>query len=436
MKKELFFTLRLLPLLLFCCPAAALPQVPPPVCTGLTTWDGTAWDNGEPDSGKIAVFTGNYTSSGDLETCVVHVTNGAVVVIDNVNATTGHTLTAVNGILVDAGAVLEFRNNAGLLQDEDAVNEGNIKYKRTTPKIVKNDYTYWSSPVAGQVIWDVSPATPADLIYEWNPVINNWVNVPTSTVMEAGKGYIMRGPNTGMWILEPTEYDAYFEGVPHNGDVVVPVVVDASILNLIGNPYPGALNADCFLQDPANADIWGTLYFWAHNIPIDLTGGTQQGFPGSGAYNYNINDYAVYNLLGGVGTGIVNIENNLVSTNRPMGHIAAAQGFFVEGISTGSVVFTNDMRVGSENGNNGQFFRGGTPGDCPVPERHRLWLQITSTDVLSSSPTQFKQTLVGYADGATTSSVLDRDYDAKVFTIDPTVNIYSLAPGSQEKLTI
>lgn len=106
------------------------------------------------------------------------------------------------------------------------------------------------------------------------------------------------------------------------------------------------------------------------------------------------------------------------------------QSFFVEGVSAGNATFKNSMRTGSQDGDNGQFFRGGQPQALPSPcavEKHRVWLQIRN---LETSPHQFKQTLVGYTELATTSSTLDRNYDAEVFTDNPSINLFSLSPGS------
>jgi len=42
-------------------------------CTAETTWDGTAWSNGQPNATTKAIFNGDYTETGTLETCDLEV---------------------------------------------------------------------------------------------------------------------------------------------------------------------------------------------------------------------------------------------------------------------------------------------------------------------------------------------------------------------------
>ncbi|MDQ5930243.1 MAG: fibronectin-binding autotransporter adhesin, partial [Bacteroidota bacterium] len=81
-----------------------------------------------------------------------------------------------------------------------------------------------------------------------------------------------------------------FTGVPNNGNYSF--AVGANQYNLIGNPYPSALDADAFINDNSSI-ISGALYFWTHSTPI-----TQSG----SKYVYSSNDYATYNISGGVKT--------------------------------------------------------------------------------------------------------------------------------------
>lgn len=308
----------------------ALAQPPAPPCPNTTYWNGSSWSNGVPDETYNAVFTGNYSSNedGDLHVCSVLVTNDAEVTFENTTDTEGHTLTVEYEVTVDPGSSLTFEHNSSLVQIENVTNSGDIDYQRTTPRITKFDYVYWSSPVDNQILADFSPDTQVDKYYEWDSANSAWVSLPNtgSYPMYPGKGYIIRGPNGFGEVLQNFDFtDGFFTGTPNNGTITTPVT-GSGTFNLIGNPYPSALDADCFITDAANSTIGGALYFFAHNIPIDWDGDT----PGDAIYNYNVNDYAVYNLLGGVGTGIVDIDNNFTTTNRPLGKIAAGQSFFVE----------------------------------------------------------------------------------------------------------
>jgi len=99
--------------------------------------------------------------------------------------------------------------------------------------------------------------------------------------------------------------------------------------NLLGNPYPSAIDADDFITEnvdagtPTNKGIAGTLYFWDDD--------------GTRGWGYEASDYSTYNGAGSAG------DNG----KTPNGMIASLQGFFVRAIDggTGVVNFTNAMRA-------------------------------------------------------------------------------------------
>jgi hypothetical protein len=426
------------------CPATTSRTITVQNCAVSTTWNGTSWSNGVPntpaDINKAVIFNASYESFVDLYACSVLVQNNAIVRMKHIGdpdmTNTATTFTVKNEVTVTTGSTFEFEDDASLVQINNTTNTGNILYRRATPRVKKFDYVYWSSPVAGQALTALTEAVNPGLIYHWNTSINNWSALSNTTIMQTGKGYIVRAPNS--FDTQPQPQRANFNGVANNGTLTTPVANNGNKMNLIGNPYPSGIDINCFLADPVNANLGGAIYLWAHNIPIDWTGSTQQGLPGSAIYNYNINSYAAYNRLGGVGTGIVNILNNEFLTDRSLGKVAAGQSFFIEANIGGVATFKNNMRVGSSNQENSQFYRTTTlapaeTSNCIQEERHRLWLQIRNT---TAAPQQFKQTLVGYATNATTSTLLDRDYDAKTFVAEPiTINLYTLSPVA-DKLTI
>jgi len=53
-------------------------------CATTTTWDGNAWSNGQPNATTKAVFDGNYTETGSLETCDLEVRPNATLDIEGV----------------------------------------------------------------------------------------------------------------------------------------------------------------------------------------------------------------------------------------------------------------------------------------------------------------------------------------------------------------
>jgi hypothetical protein len=107
--------------------------------------------------------------------------------------------------------------------------------------------------------------------------------------MNRGKGYIVRGAGTGLTGGTSVIRNATFTGVP-NGAIPV-TIVGAGRNNLIGNPYPSAIDGAAFIRDNSTV-IEGTIYFWMHAIKIQLASGIKDGTAGSGAYAYTSNDYS------------------------------------------------------------------------------------------------------------------------------------------------
>jgi hypothetical protein len=368
-----------------------------------TTWNGTTWSNGPPNATTSAIFTGNYTSTGDLFACSVIINSGVVTFNPN------HSLVVTNDVVVAAGSLI-FNNNASLVQVNDAaINTGNITYRRSAMPMSQFDYTYWSSPIANQVLSTFSPLTPTDKFFVFEPTIANWSNVAAGSSMVIGRGYLVRAPLTYN-LVTTTVFDGSFVGVPNNGIVTSPVLVSASDFNLIGNPYPSAVNADLFLSDPLNVGLVdATIYFWTHNTPIT-------------AGQYTSNDYAIYNYLGGTGTS--SAPNTGVNSSVPNGKIASGQGFFIKALSNGAATFSNAMRIV---GNNDQFFRMQSPlnpltSETVVSEKHRVWLDVVDQQG------SYKQTLVGYATNATMG--IDRGFDGEYLNVGNSVALYSLANSS------
>ncbi|UPT70007.1 MAG: choice-of-anchor J domain-containing protein [Flavobacterium sp. JAD_PAG50586_2] len=380
-----------------------------------TTWNGTAWSNGAPNATTRAVFSGNYSSTANLQACSVEVLSG------NVVFNTSHTLTVQNDVRVTGGS-LTFDDKSSLLQvntlDNNGVaftNSGNITYKRTAMPMFKFDYTYWSAPVSPQILANVSPNSPMTLFYQYNPIAGLWQNVaPASTTMVPGKGYIFRAPLSYpvAWPSTPQDFTANFIGVPNTGTITLPIIGGASQFNLLGNPYPSALSADAFLLDSDNAaTLGGTLYFWTHNTGINA------------AYQYTGSDYAIYNYLGGVVGGVPTgpATNPGINVLPPNGKIGSGQGFFIKGLLNGTASFKNTMRLA---GNNDQFFKTATQTILSnEPEKHRYWLNIANTEGA------FKQALIGYADGATMG--IDRLFDGEMVDVGNAVTMYTLIDNTK-----
>jgi hypothetical protein len=145
------------------------------------------------------------------------------------------------------------------------VNTGTIQLKRKTTPILKYDYTYWSSPVANQSLYNTSPKTLSGKFYSFNSSSDNWLVEAPSKIMVAAKGYIIRGPQS-FSIATRAVYEASFKGVPNNGEKTI-ALGPISSFNLIGNPYPSAIDLDIFLKENA-AVLKGIIYLLTHNTPL------------------------------------------------------------------------------------------------------------------------------------------------------------------------
>lgn len=372
------------------------------ILTGTNTWS-----NGLPAINKKVIIAGNYTATADFAACSIRVLTGATLTINS-----GVTVTVQNEFVVDGPSLpntVVFQNGSSLLQNTNAANSGSIRYIRNSTPIIQFDYTYWSSPVANQVLNTFSPTTLSNRFYIFNhtPTVYQWANVNSASVMDAARGYIIRAPWT-MSTTIPSVWSGEFYGTPHNGTYTEDVVLSGNgDRNLLGNPYPSAIFADDLYNENSSV-LNGNFYFWTHNTPIT-------------ANNYNANDYATYNGVGGVGTAA---PTTGVNTTVPSGNIAAGQGFFVGAAATGTVNFNNTIRV---YGNNNQFYRsGGIKVQTESVEKHRLWINLINNQGA------YKQTLIGYIQGATNER--DLRFDADVTEAGNSVSIYSLL--NQDKLTI
>jgi hypothetical protein len=379
-------------------------QVDPPATN---VYNGTTWSAGAPTASNAAslrIDGGNVVLHEDVKAC------GCTITAGDVTVASGKTMYVDGALKVLAGATLTFENNAALVQkDGAAVNEGSIRYKRNSQPLLKFDFTYWSSPVQNQTLVGFSPETLSDKFYKWEYSSNastpttqiGWVVEPNTNVMTPGRGYIIRAPQTFATAGAGTVFNGTFTGKPNNGDIVVPVRRGTGMYNLLGNPYPSAIDAAAFYTENSwNLD--GTFYFWTHHSPV-------------ASQNYSATDYAVYNMTGPTTAS--------PSIQQPDGFIAAGQSFMVKGksgsIGTATATFKNTMRKPSVN--NTTFFRGaaGTSQVADAAAKHRVWLNLTNAQ-------GFKQILVGYLDGA--SAEFDEAYDGDVMP-GAVLSFYSTAAG-------
>lgn len=383
--------------------------------TVTTNWSGGTLPNAS-DCVIIPVTPNNPIISGAGTVGLagtLSILNGATLTVQANN-----TMSVTNQVSIGATGTFYINDNASLVQinNPGIANAGNITMYRNTD-IKLYDYVYWSSPVTSFASSAIFPATSTGFIWKWNPTHNGtdygiWINGNEN--MTVGRGYIVRAPNTST--ATPTSHQVTFSGVPNNGNLSAQIVrgtrtssypspggtatAEDDNWNLIGNPYPSAIDANMFISSNLNID--GTIRLWTHGLSISAA--YVDPFYGNYTYNYSINDYITYNSLGSTPPGF-------------MGKIGAGQAFFVQmnhsAPTPSSVVFNNSMRNGLYD--NSQFYR--TSMMDSNADKSRIWLSI------ENAANETATSLVGYAVGATLDK--DRNFDS---THKPgnSVGIYSM----------
>ena len=384
------------------------------------TWNGSAWsgDGLPPTSTQKIVLTGNLTlpytlgatTYNVLEACSCQVNAGVTLTAGNVSGTTPATL-VIQSAVVNNGVIV-VNNNSSLVQvnetDTNTAIGTNFVVNRIT-NVKHLDYVYWSSPVEG---FDVS-GLPNNNRYYWDPIAVNANGsegnfIAASGNMVKGRGYIARISNAFPTTPQPT--NVVLQGSkPHNGQFTYPISRGSTTgtddtWNLIGNPYPSAIDATTFLTD--NTTIEGSVRVWKHGIVPAIIGSPfYQNFQ----YNYSENDYILYNGTASIPAGLFN------------GKIASGQGFFIRMLEedeidgeeltntttsgSSTVTFKNSFRrTSGAILDNSQFFK--STSNQTTLEKSRIWLDLIGPN------NQISNTVVGYVEGATLAK--DRMFDALI----------------------
>jgi hypothetical protein len=336
-------------------------------------------------------------------------------------------LSVTDAVSVASPGALTFENSSSLVQVNTVSNTGNITYKRNTGATKKFDYAYLSTPVNGTAI-DATNFPNWRLDYAFAYATANFIDAKTiingveisttpdgfddddndwvaASSMAVANGYIIRVPDVGK--AAPGETIS-FSGVPNNGDISVAIALSGDAdrntdWNLIGNPYPSAVDAEKFIFENSallgtNANtsgaIDGTIYFWNHG------GGISVSNPGPDTLNYTSDSYTILNLTGNASGGT--------------SYIPAGQAFFVEAISTGNVVFKNNMRVGIS-GSNSTFYK--QKPNYKTTAKNRFWLNLKNEVGVND------QQLFGYFPNTTLGH--DSAYDGPYSDSGKEVSFYS-----------
>lgn len=365
------------------------------------TWSNTqVWSNGTPILASKVIIAGSYDTqaNGLLDVCelTVGATGSMVVKADN-------PITVKKKIINQNPSADSFvmESDANIIQTDDVVNEGNILVQRSVADMnnvsTKMDYVYWSSPVEGQTIkgsGGFSPNTPNSGFQQYNESTDRFVTTNDATFLKA-KGYAIRAESGVIPGSNPPEQyqDGYakiyaFAGVPNNGSFQSGVLGKSGAdkgYNLIGNPYPSNIDFDK-LHALNESKIYATAFFWTNNEyePKQM---------GSG---YKGNNYAIYNITGGVPATYDSTNPNY--DTAPNGKVKLGQAFIVQTKIAGALDFNNSIRVTDS----GTFYQ-------KTQGKNRFWLTLTAPNNMVNT------ILVGYIAGAT--DLYETDFDAELLAV-------------------
>lgn len=380
-------------------------------CAASATWNGTNWVGGTPDLTTDVTIDGHYNTSanGSFSACCLTVNSTYNLTVDD-----GDYVEVQNDVTVDGQLFVETQGN--FIQKNDAasfvdnsITPNGVLLNKTKTIANKFVYTYWSSPVTSETVENVFSTVPVDKRFSFNaanfedlleeigssnpPVFISNPGVDdiddngddweyASGALTPGVGYAMRTNEFGPVFPRPETY--VFRGEFNNGEVTVPLVNNSGGIyndwNLIGNPYPCAIDADQFFL--VNAGIVDAIYLWNQFTAPSSTASGNEGYNFSGA------DYAIIN-----GSGAVSNGSSGAIPNR---FVPSGQGFFVEALSASNVIFNNSMRLITND--NSQFFKGKSSKNKTTENKNKLWVNLNSDNGAAN------QMLVSYVDGASSSN--------------------------------
>jgi hypothetical protein len=429
-------------------------------------WSSTAtWANGSIQDLPYSLSIVNGTTPIDWN--IVRTTHN---VDSNGNKTllglfvNSNTLSASNNSKIEVSHYLkldgkiDLQGRSQLIQtlnsDLDATSAGALERDQQGTKNIFN-YNYWSSPVGtinnttnnnsftvAGVMKDGTTSTPQNItwttglngsatspitlssywIFKFQNLSNsyaNWASAGQNGTLNAAQGFTLKGSGSAA-----SNQNYTFVGKPNNGQITTTVA--GGNLNLAGNPYASALDANAFIT-ANNVSTTGNLYFWEHSS----TNNTHT------LVNYQ-GGYSVRNLVGGTPPSAPAGINGLgASTKVPGRYIPVSQGFFIVGSGTGgTVTFNNDQRafIKEDNASSNTLFK--TTSMLVVDHFSDNSEDEISEDIykrvrlgLTSKDNYHRQILLGFMEQNATSGI-DFGYDAPSIDNQPN-DMYFVNSGAK-----
>jgi len=274
-----------------------------------------------------------------------------------------YVINALKGVQVETGGELTFKNNAQLMQDADADNEGHIRMERKftfSDMILGKQYNFVSAPVTNPDT-DIkssiyAPAIPQS-VQQYNEA--NYYFYETNAPYIPGKGYAVQE-------VEGTDEIGQFTGTPNNGNNLSFMLKKSTPdggFNLVGNPYPSNLDIDKLYSDNSNR-IEPDFYFWDNRGNEQFT---QQGS------QYEGDHYAKYNALSTTGTSAAVGVGGTYEERIPTKNVKAMTGFMVQATANDVPLNFNNAQRLTESGPG--FFGKGQNFDQPQMDRYWLTME-------------------------------------------------------------
>jgi hypothetical protein len=286
----------------------------------LTTWNGTTWNYGPPNMYIDATISGHYRENAEI-TCKDLTINAT----DSLIIQPGYALT-VHGNLTNSG-IMVLRSPSNMTASGSLITYGNIT-NNLSGKMFAERYITPGTQDANNYFWH-NMSTPVDsfkaqtlfgtdYVLRYVERTNTFQSLVIKDMINIGIGYWVKTIHTGGKIVK-------FTGTYNTGNQSMPLVNTGADeghgYNLIGNPYPSAIDWDAS-SGITKTNISEVIWIW----------------------NPEANDYASW--------------DGTVGTNGGSQFIPAMQGFMVKvnaGNSTGSVSMTNSARVH----NTGNYLKSG-----------------------------------------------------------------------------
>lgn len=361
---------------------------------GPISWTNAGWTgNALPDQTREVFIEYDYQGNiGNVEACDLTV-NASL----EFNHNSTNSVVVYRDLVIDGSFVLGDTESLVMYDDNAQIRGAIEKIEKSTYRYNKHDITYWSSPIDRAKISEAFQGVSSARIFQYG---NGWAYA--SDFMDNGRGYAAEGKAGTIGI-----HEVNFVGKPNNGLIYRDLffINDEGInsnlendFNLLGNPYPSAIDIEAFLIQNA-ALIEPTIHLWTHATPIDSEG------------DYTNTDYATFNYMGGTSVALPG-RGGVVPTKN----IGSSQGFFVRAIKEGQVEFNNSMRMEDAND---QFFKGIITKDKKVnKDRDRIWLNLTT------NKGGFNQLLIGFDKKAT--DLFDSGFDALKLSGGNKIGFYSI----------